>query len=274
MHGRIDNYWTLMTGTLSKFSSTKPIEKLEYPTHPFFPGLCACIATMPKGFRDLALEAVLSIQMLQILERMSKFVMHVNRALERAATVQEVYFLLLYKPHLVVQDAYICLDAWSSSSGSMIEPALCYGLIAFSWIVMGQARASPVYWQLVQNLVNSIEQVEPKEYETECLIWLSMVAVVHCRGPHALSTRGDLLLDRLLRRYNYTQDWDSLEAVLSKFFWHKPLAMEWRDCWKAAILRQSRRPSEEREAQSPMTITSSSIRESPGPDTPSTTAPS
>src|SRR6266516_3201862 len=173
MHGRIDNYWTLMTGAASKFSTTKPIEKLNYPTHPFFPSLCASIATMPKGFRDLALEATLSVQMLQILERMSTFVIHVDRVLQRAATTPEVYFLLLYKPHLVVQDAYICLDAWNRSCGSKIELALCYGLVAFSWIVMGQARVSPVYWQLVQNLVNSIEQVDPREYETECLIWLS-----------------------------------------------------------------------------------------------------
>jgi hypothetical protein len=256
MHGRIDNYWTLMTGTVSKFSSNKSVEKLEYPTHPFFPGLCASIATMPKGFRELALEAVLSLQMLQILERMSKLVIHVDRVFQRAATAQEVYFLLLYKPHLVVQDAYICLDAWSRSCGSKIEPALCYGLIAFSWIVMGQARVSPVYWQFVQNLVSSIEQVEPQEYEIECLIWLSMVAVVHCRGQYALSKRGDLLLDRLLQNHAYTQDWDGLEAVLRKFFWHKPLATEWKDCWKAAIIQKSRRPSEEWGAQSPMTINS------------------
>ena len=244
MRGRMDNYWTLMTGAASKFSPTKPIEKLDYPTHPFFPSLCASIATMPKGFRDLALEAALSVQMLQILERMSKFVMLVDRVPQRAATTQEVYFLLLYKPHLVVQDAYICLDAWNRSGGSKIEPALCYGLIAFSRIVMGQARVSPVYWQLVQNLVNSIERVEPREYETECIIWLSMVAAVHCQGLHELSKRGGLLLDRLLQRHAHTKEWNSLESVLRKFFWHKPLATEWKDCWKAAILRQSRRPSE------------------------------
>src|SRR2546423_13743538 len=75
--GRSINYWTLMTGTLSKYSSIKPVAKLEYPKHPFNSHLCASIATMPKGFRDLAFEAMLSIRMINILERMSKFVTHV-----------------------------------------------------------------------------------------------------------------------------------------------------------------------------------------------------
>jgi hypothetical protein len=255
-----------MTGTVSKYSSTKLIEKLDYPTHPFFPDLCASIAKMPKGFRDLALEAVLSTQMLQILERMSKFVAHVDRVLQRVATMQEIYFLLLYKPHLVVQDAYACLEACKRGDGSKIEPAMCFGLIVFSWSVTGQGRISPIYWELIQNLVKSIELVEPKQYETECLIWLSMVAAAHCRGHEALSLRADRILDRILQNQAYTKDWESLQAVLRKFFWHTPLAAEWALCWRAAILRQSRRVSEDWETQPPMTINSSIMGHSPRSD--------
>jgi hypothetical protein len=252
-----------MTGTISKFSSTQPIEKLDYPTHPFYPDLCASIATMPKGFRDLALEAILSTQMLHILERISKLVTHVDRVHQRVATMQEIYFLLLYKPHVVVQDAYVCLAAWHRGGRSKIEPALCFGLIAFSWIVMGQARISPTYWGLVQNLVNSVENVEPRPYETECLIWLSMVAAAHCLGNEALSPRADRILDLILERHLFANDWDSLQTVLRNFFWHAPLAADWHQCWKAAILRQSRRASEDWERQSPMTVNNDSFRLSP-----------
>lgn len=261
-----------MTGTVSKFSSTKPIEKLNYPTHPFFPDLCASIAKMPKGFRDLALEAILSTQLLQILERMSQFVAHVDRVLQRVATVQETYFLLLYKPHLVVQDAYVCLDAWKRGDGSKIEPAMCFGLIVFSWSVTGQERRSPVYWELIQNLVNSIERVEPKECETDCLMWLSMVAAAHCRGHEALSLRSDRILDRFLQMQTYSNDWSNVQAILRHFFWHTPLAAEWELCWRAALLRHSRGASEDWETQSAMTIKSSSTRYSPQEDASRATA--
>jgi hypothetical protein len=252
-----------MTGTISKFATVQQIEKLDYPTHPFFPDLCASIATMPKGFRDLALEGAVSTQMLHILERMSKFVTHVDRVHQRVATMQEVYFLLLYKPHLVVQDAYICLEAWRRGGGSGIEPALCFGLIAFSWSVMGQGRISPTYWELVQNLVNSIEQPEPLEHENECLTWLSMVAAAHCQGNEALSAQADRILDRLMERQAHAKEWASLQAVLRKFFWHTPVAAEWERCWKAAIVRQSRSASEDWETLSPMTSNSDSFGHSP-----------
>lgn len=256
-----------MTGVVSKFSSTKHIENLEYPTHPFFPDLCACIAVMPKGFRDLALEAMVSVQVLQILERMSRFVTHVDRMLQHVATAQEVYFLLLYKPHLVVQDAFLCLEAWRRGCGSKMEPALCYGLIAFSWLVTGQARIGPVYWRLVQKFMDWIEQIEPKEPEMECLIWLSMVAAVHCQGHDTFSKRAHLLLDRLLQMHAPAQDWANLQALLRKFFWHTPLVADWHQCWKAAIVRRAR-PTPPHQTLSPVTVSSDSIQESLEPGTP------
>lgn len=226
---------------------------------------------MPKGFRDLALEGVLSTQMLHILERLSKFVVHVERVHQRAATMQEIYFLLLYKPHLVVQDAYVCLKSWRTGGGSNIEPALCFGLIAFNWSVMGQGRISPTYWELVQNLANSIEQVEPSQHETDCLTWLSMVAAAHCRGNKSLSLQADRILDRLMERDARAKDWDNLQAILRKFFWYVPLAVEWEYFWKAAVRRQSRAASEDWELQSPATSNSNSFGRSPQSDTPRTT---
>ena len=230
-----------MTGEQSRYAETRAVEKLEYPSHPFMPDLCTAIALMPPGFRDLALSRTLSSQMLLILERMSKFVQHVSRALKKKATPKEMYFLLLYKPHLVVQDAYVLLKSWDLDEGnSSIEPCLCYALIAFSWNVFNnQVRIAPVYKQLAQNLVAALEQFQAGPTETDCLIWMSMLAASHSRGNQALALRGPRRLDIVMECYPHTRNWQKLQKVLQKFFWYEPLAEEWELCWKAAMQRRT-----------------------------------
>ena len=138
---------------------------------------------MPKGFRDLALEAVLSIETLQILERMSEWHIYTERILQQVGTPEEMTLLQTHEPQVDAQEAYRCLEVlMSSGRGNGIEKCLHYGLIAYCLEVFTQRKFSPELYWVVQDLPMALEQMEPKPIETDCLIWVSVVAAGTCKG--------------------------------------------------------------------------------------------
>ena len=235
---RVDNLWTIMTGERSRYSECDSPQKLEYPSHPYAPELCDSIATMPAGFRTLALQRTLSIRMLGILAHLSRVVQHVNHALQRIATADEIMFLLSYKPHLIVQDTYACLKS-CRLSGSKMEISLCYSLVAFKWSVMNQGCLSPIYPELVRSLLGSLEELKPRLHEEECYVWMSMVAIGHSYNIQSFSERGNRLLESILNKYTFAKDWTKFKAVLGRFFWYEPLGQEWEGCWKKCTVQTS-----------------------------------
>jgi hypothetical protein len=192
---------------------------------------------MPKGFRDLALETVLSIQMLQVLERMSEWHMRTEQVHQRVATPEEVSLLQAHEPSVEAEEAYRCLEIlMSAGQGGGIERCLFYGLIAYSLEVFAQMNFNPELYWVVQDLPMALEQVKPEPIETECLTWVSMVAVGMCKG--SLSQKGSEIMDKLLQVHPRLKEWDKLEETLRKFFWFDSLAVEWKRCWSAAVIRQ------------------------------------
>jgi hypothetical protein len=109
--------------------------------------------------------------------------------------------------------------------------------IAYGWVGR-RPNLSPVYRQLVDNFISALEEFEADRHETECLIWMSMVAIGHCRGNVLLSVRVNRLMDVLMKNYSYVRDWEKLQTTLRNFFWYEPLAKEWRLCWSEAMQRR------------------------------------
>jgi hypothetical protein len=182
---------------------------------------------MPKGFCKLALKKKLSIQTLRILDRISNFLTIIDHACQGTAKTREVNLLLRYEPHIVTRDAYMCLKSRNLEEGNSVERCLCFTLVAFSWtslIAYGwvgrRPNLSPVYRQLVDNFISALEEFEADRHETECLIWMSMVAIGHCRGNVLLSVRVNRLMDVLMKNYSYVRDWEKLQTTLRNFFWY------------------------------------------------------
>jgi hypothetical protein len=244
---RIEKEWTRRRNQKSRYTEIKPMEGLEYPTHPFRPDLCNSIAKMPKGFRDLALQAVLSVQMLQILERMSEWHTRTEHVHQKVETLEEMSLLQAHEPQVEAQEANRCLETlMSSGQGGGIERCLFYGLIAYCLEVFAQKKFSPELYWVVQDLPMALEQIEPDPLETECLMWVSVVAVGRCKG--SLSQKGSEIMDKLLEDHPRLKEWDKVEETLRKFFWYDSLAVEWKRCWSAAVIR--RKPARERATDS------------------------
>ena len=192
---------------------------------------------MPRGFRELALEAVLSIQMLLILERMSEWHTSQEHVHEQVVTPEERSLLHAYDPQVEAQETYRCLDLCMSSGGRYsIERCLYYGLIAYILEVFPRTKFSPELYWAVQDLPLALEQIEPEAIEMECLVWITLVAVGTCKG--SLSESGGRIMDKLLKDHVDLRDWDPLEATMRRFFWQDSLAVEWKKCWSAAVERR------------------------------------
>jgi hypothetical protein len=190
---------------------------------------------MPKGFRDLALEAVLSIQMLQILERMSEWHTRTEHVHQHVATPEEISLLQAHEPQIEAEEAYRCLEIlMSSGAGGGIERCLFIGLIAYSLEVFARTKFNAQLYWVVQDLTMALEVIEPEPIERECLIWLSMVAVSTCKG--SLSQKGSEMVNKVLRDHPPLKEWDKMEEMLRKFFWFDSLAVGWKRRWSAAVV--------------------------------------
>lgn len=202
---------------------------------------------MPKGFRDLALQAVLSVQMLQILERMSAWHTRSERVHQNVATPEEMSFLQAYQPQVEAEEAYRSLEIlMSSGAAGGIERCLFYGLIGYSLEVFAQKKFNTELYWIIQDLPMALEQTKLEPIERECLIWVSMIAVVTCKG--SLSQKGSEIMDKLLQEYPRLKEWQIMEETLRKFFWVDSLAVPWKTCWSAALMR--RKLTREKSAES------------------------
>jgi hypothetical protein len=202
---------------------------------------------MPKGFRDLALEAVLSIQMLQILERMSEWHTRAGRVHQHIATPEDMSFLQAHQPQVQAEEAYRSLEALMSSRAAPgIERCLFYGLIGYSLEVFAQKKFNTELYWIIQDLPMALEQIEPESVEIECLIWVSMVAVVTCKG--SLSQKGGEIMDKLLQDHPRLEEWHVMDETLRKFFWVDSLGVQWKRRWSAALVR--RKSTRERSTES------------------------
>jgi hypothetical protein len=193
---------------------------------------------MPKGFRDLALDTVLSIQMLHILERMSEWHTRAGRVHQHVATAEDLSFLQAHQPQVEAEEAYRSLEIlMSSGAAGGIERCLFYGLIGYGLEVFAQTKFNTELYWIIQDLPMALDQIEPEAIETECLIWVSMVAVVTCKG--SLSQKGSEIMDKLLRDHPRLKEWQIMEETLRKFFWVDALAGQWKKCWRTALMRRT-----------------------------------
>jgi hypothetical protein len=210
---------------------------------------------MPKGFRDLALEAVLSVETLQILERMSEWHICTERIIQCVGTPEEMALLQAHKPQVDAQEAYRCLEVlMSSGRGSSIEKCLHYGLIAYCLEVFAQRKFSPELYWVVQDLPMALEQMEPQPIEMDCLIWVSVVGAGTCKG--SLYQKGSQIMDKLLEDHPRLREWGNMEETLRKFFWYDSLAAEWKRSWNAVVIRRRLARERATESTSPPEITS------------------
>ena len=243
LHGMIkaylvqfDYFWMLETNSSTMFPFSRRKEHRIYPQHPFSSDLNTLINTIPPGFRAVAFQNTLGVDVLQILSRVSKYVESKSSGY---ASVTEGSPVVEGQEYPDIFDACSCLHS-SPSTEHSLEKNLCLAVILLSFNVYSPAikgldNLAP-YRGSRQELTRSLPASEFKTpEERNCLIWIWMVVVESWYVDGALAREGLLLSVAFFNKFDEAGSWDRIEMVMRQFFWDEQLARVWRQCWQEAF---------------------------------------
>lgn len=224
-----------------------------YPSHPFPPSLAKEVSKFPSGFRELALQSALGIDILHIISRISNYMTSKSRAFEINTAVRTV-------PAGAVPDIFdtCAILQTSAANGHMVERNICLAIILFAYNVYSMVRdATTVYRGSRLALTRTLPATKyANRTERDCLIWIYMVTVESWRAGEILAPQGRELLGLMLDRFDEAAEWTKLQVVMRNFFWYEPLAHQWKLCWqqrprqqKASSVLQQRDSPESRRAE-------------------------
>lgn len=232
---QFDYFWMLETNSPTIFPFSKRKAQRTYPQHPFSDDLRAIIAIMPPGFRAIAFQNTLGIDVLQILARVSKYVASRgvgHGSITEESTVKEG------QEYPDIFDACSCLQS-SPSTEHSLEKNMCLAIILFSFNVYNPTKTSgnfAPYRGSRQELTRSLPACEPRTpEEVRCFIWIWIVVIQSWRVDEALDPRGLRLSAVLFARFDEAGSWDQVESIMRQFFWDEPLAIVWKSCWQEAF---------------------------------------
>jgi hypothetical protein len=212
---------------------------LTYPSHPFSAQLCIDIAALPLGLSDIALEARISEQIIEVLCRLSK--MAQTTPLTKAATTEQIY------------NTSIDLMTYATrSSTTPIERSIC--LFAFVFLLRETPSRNESQWFYGQFLVNLRRQFRELAESfmgldgvtADLAMWgVAMFAMDNSEERVGLTAdeRSDVFA-RLLVRYPSALNWKQTWKSLKRFFFLDAWKDEYRVWWDKEILKYKSRPQE------------------------------
>jgi hypothetical protein len=235
------------------------VNKLTFPRHPFYPALSADIATLPSGFRELALELSLPVELIQVLKVMARWnaLIAPKSGIARKA---QAWFSSDAKNTLeILEQLY-----FSTSRLHTVCLPLCMVLMLYCITVHKLFHAPKIYKRLLHDAVFAIRCFDPiTETQQECRLWMAVVVTGCARdagaGNARIETHGMLrdlassLTDDLNTSSNaryknaakrekeqqqpngVAMDWDAVETIMKKFFWYEIFAPSWRRCWELEV---------------------------------------
>lgn len=199
----------------------------EYPSHPFPSSIATEIAHFPLGFRELALQSSLGLDVLHIISRVSRYMASKNQTSEITAVVRTV-------PEGTAPDIFdtCAILQTSVESGHIVERNICLAIVLFAYNVYSKIRDSTtIYRGSRQALARTLPDMDyASNIERECLMWIYMVTIESWRNGHTLEPQGRELLRNMQTRFPEARSWSTLDPVLQKFFWYGPLASQWKIC--------------------------------------------
>jgi len=201
---------------------------LEYPTHPFSPGLCSKISTLPRGFSEMALEKVFSLQVINLLLQFSK-------AFDRGPEAFE------WNSLVVVETMRLCTQSEASAlEKSAILLSHTFGryfrdIARVDRGLRPTAHLGENFKQMLLDLSRSI--FSPSTKYQEFVIW--GVAVLAATFHHNGLEEGvqDDLFRQLFQRLPLARKREKVLAIVNKFFFHPSLAGRLEALWLQKLER-------------------------------------
>jgi hypothetical protein len=230
----MDFFLTLNDRTGTIFADARQPYNPVYPNHPFSGTLCALISKIPCGFRELALQRKVALDVLEILSRTAEASRLSMRSTNTRATSTDLSQLPQKQERFHdFWEACTCLGApddpytgQPNFEKLFVLAVLMYCMHAFSSI----RTITAVYGGSRAKLTGDIRRrcAQNKE-EKECLLWVWMVLVDSWRGAdERLLPVGVELLKELKGRWGV---WKEVQRAMGKFFWNGEFEGRCRGYW-------------------------------------------
>jgi hypothetical protein len=249
---------TVQSEASTPSNSTANERPLTYPSHPFPPDLCTLVAKISPGFIDLAMSHYLSIEVLNVLERLLFWAAKPGMVLLEHGPGEHLYDLRKLGSRLP--------SPTQERSKRNTEQLVCLAFMTLSIEVFTGIRGNRLNearWRLVKALVIDDRTSKGKndaESKLECELKAWFIIMASHAGTEDDSAHNldglkiqDVLMDRLLddeasnpdpkarSEFPYARRWRSprgLRQVLARFFIDERLDKEWRACWHSHMDRR------------------------------------
>ncbi|KIW86742.1 uncharacterized protein Z519_12655 [Cladophialophora bantiana CBS 173.52] len=241
----LESLWAYHENKKLIISTTEASIKLQYPSHPFPPDLCALIAKLPDGFREVALSGRLCVHIITLLSGISEWVDQLQSPRKKAV-------LPLGDPNgTYLKQTHVCLELVPLRGLNTLERVLCSALAAITTETFNKSKQqNPVHRRLIESLSEMLCRYNLRDLPPECTTWMALVIAGPVFPPAeraagkatALSTGQPqtprtILLDRILESSTSARNWKWVKKSVAKFFWSEDLLETWRQTWELGVLR-------------------------------------
>jgi hypothetical protein len=210
--------------------------ELTYPSHPFSPQLCTDIAILPLGLSEIALEGRISVQIIELLCRISQ--MAQETPLTRRATTEQIYNAAIDLMTYITRDSI-----------SPLERSIC--LFTFVFILRetpNRNDSQKFYGQFLINLRRRFQQASKSFMSLDGVgldlaIWgVAMFAMENSLERVGLDEgeRSDLF-EQLLRQHRRAATWKQTCKSLKAFFFLDTWIEEYRVWWNKEMEKVKKR---------------------------------
>ena len=273
-----EDLWTFVT------ECTTPTEEHPNPTtmlkqgalptymaHPFKPEICTMMSKLPRGFCDIGLKGILSLQMIKILTSLNEtppdsavpavsmsYPLTPECLPSRSAASPSQAQALTYIRE-VLQD----LHRLATMATTMTEHILCYGLIAYSYNlrhIYYDDSFGAFYTSVVDVLTQKCLRHSPdsEDLDRNCYLWCSVVIATTLMNISYSAKSKYLIFEHLMKKHPETREWKPLNKLMRNFFWVHELEDMVRKSWQEAkmwlLLPESERRRGERKKPAGMSI--------------------
>ena len=189
---------------------------LAYPCHPYPPELCAAIAKLPEGFRELALSGRLSTQLITQLGP-SQLISHSYTRADIVNPITQQWHMAIMRLTKLERTIYLTLFLFKAR------------------IVIGAG------YKTLANLILDWDNTGVSRHEQEWLIWAAIL-VASCPDSSILDlSERRAVMNGVLGKNFELWSWSRLEKILRKFFWTSETAVRWQRSWTEMTLRDQNR---------------------------------
>lgn len=223
-----DTFWAMETGETMFPGERRPHDP-TYPTYPFSTAMSAFVATLPQGFRKLAVECVLSNDILPILSRAA----HITRLSDRGRRELLTTTRRSTKQYNDFWEACPCLSILDDSEPTF-ETLLSLTLVCYSFIAF-ESRSYPTCLRGARSrATRSIALYTPRsESELRCLVWMWVVIIDSWRMGTRLQEYGIVSLCAFQVLFPGFGHVNAVAELGNQFLWTRHLTSSVRLYWEA-----------------------------------------